>query len=71
MNNIYPIYVEEGPDVALMITSEYPVTSNVLLYYKGSIVVGIKNGRTQSDKYFPSIDIALTYISPTEDDIYI
>ena len=30
VNNIYQVFVEDGPDVAFIITSEYPVTSQVV-----------------------------------------
>ena len=72
VNNIYPIFVEEKGDLSFKMTSEYPVTSLVVLYDGfDKPIVGIHIGKTQSEKIFLPVDIASTYISPTEDDTYI
>lgn len=73
VNNIYQSFVEDGPDTAFIITSEYPVTSNVVIYDAyGVAITGLRIGETQSsDPYYFPIDITSTYISPTEDDTYI
>ena len=73
VNNIYQSFVEDGPDTAFIITSEYPVTSPVVIYDDSGIVLtGLRIGETQSsNKYYFSVDTTSTYISPTEDDTYI
>lgn len=72
MNNIYQSFVEDGPDIAFMIKSEYPVTSQVLIYDGlGLVLTAIYIGNTQSPKSYYPFDPASTYISPTEDDTYI
>ena len=73
VNNIYQSFVENGPDVAFIITSEYPVTSIIIIYadYGDAGLTGIDIGKTQSDYCYLPVDTTSTYISPTEDDTYI
>ena len=72
VNNIYQSFVEYGPEMAFIITSEYPVTSMILIYDGyGVFLTGIHIGNTQSDNCYLPVDTTSTYIIPTEDDTYI